>query len=262
MGACASIRDVLLMEEIREGGETGSEGLTESDSESEVIQNEFVALPRACQRVGVPGFLKRTYGVDLASEASLERRCKSAKLDEQLDGLRAVLPDVASRSKERKNVVLDAYHYIASLQRQVEDLNAELREDASADAAQAIEEQSCEGQWSLSCLSGLRQQPIVDVARQDGLLEVRIVCANRPGLLVDVMEAVESRGFTIMQARIACHNEIVVEYLSLENEDSESLLTGGDQKAESVEEEDEEVDRVKAMLVLAICQGEFDSDDL
>lgn len=56
----------------------------------------------------------------------------------------------------------------------------------------------------------------VDVARQDGLLEVRIVCANRPGLLVDVMEAVESRGFTIMQARIACHNEIVVEYLSLE----------------------------------------------
>ena len=61
-------------------------------------------------------------------------------------------------------MVLDAYHYIASLQRQVEDLNAELLEDASADAAQAIEEQSCEGQWSLSCLSGLRQQPIVSWA--------------------------------------------------------------------------------------------------
>lgn len=56
----------------------------------------------------------------------------------------------------------------------------------------------------------------MDVARGDGLLEVRIVCANRPGLLVDVMEAVEARGLTIVQVRIACRDEIVVEYLTLE----------------------------------------------
>jgi hypothetical protein len=82
MGACG-VRDVVRMDA---GELTDSEGATDqSDCESEVV------------RVGVPGFLKRTYGVDLASDASLERRRKSAKLDEQLDGLRAVLPDVATR---------------------------------------------------------------------------------------------------------------------------------------------------------------------
>lgn len=54
------------------------------------------------------------------------------------------------------------------------------------------------------------------MAKRNGLLEIRIVCANRPGILVDIMEAVESRGLAIMQNRIACHNEIVIEYLSLE----------------------------------------------
>ena len=82
MGACG-VRDVVRMDA---GELSDSEGAKDqSDCESEVV------------RVCVPGFLKRTYGVDLASDASLERRRKSAKLDEQLDGLRAVLPDVATR---------------------------------------------------------------------------------------------------------------------------------------------------------------------
>lgn len=57
----------------------------------------------------------------------------------------------------------------------------------------------------------------MDVAkRTDTLLEVRIACANRPGLLVDIMEAIESTGLAITHTRIACHNDCVVEYLSLE----------------------------------------------
>jgi len=56
----------------------------------------------------------------------------------------------------------------------------------------------------------------VNVAKRNGLLEVSIVCANRPGLLVEIMEAIESAGLTIMYTRIACHDEIVVEHLSIE----------------------------------------------
>jgi len=52
--------------------------------------------------------------------------------------------------------------------------------------------------------------------RDHGVLEVRIVCANRLGLLVDVMEAVESRGLTVTHAKISCHSDVVFEYLSLE----------------------------------------------
>jgi len=56
----------------------------------------------------------------------------------------------------------------------------------------------------------------VEVMKRDGVLEVRMVCANRPGLLVDLMEAVESHGLTVIDAKIACHSNIVFEYLSLE----------------------------------------------
>jgi hypothetical protein len=63
-------------------------------------------------------------------------------------------------------VVLDAYHYIAALQREVEDLNAELLEDAAVAQARGDDDEQqqycCEGQWNLlSCHSGLRQQPLV-----------------------------------------------------------------------------------------------------
>lgn len=64
----------------------------------------------------------------------------------------------------------------------------------------------------------------VEVVRIDGLLEVRLMCSNRPGVLVDVMEAVESRGLTIVQARIKCHNDIVFQKLRLE---VRTWLSGG-----------------------------------
>jgi len=64
----------------------------------------------------------------------------------------------------------------------------------------------------------------MDVAKRNGLLEVTIVCGNRPGLLVDIMEAIECSGLTILHTRIACHNEILVEHFSLEvNESSVNL---------------------------------------
>lgn len=117
--------------------------------------------------------------------------------------------------------------------------------------------------------------------KRDGVLEVHIVCANRPGLLVDVMAAVESRGLTIAHAKIACHSDIVFEYLSLEVRPVNSMcpesslfhhprVSGSTtlripnviecmlkwQNEESVTQEvDEaaEIDSVKALIVNAIC---------
>lgn len=215
-----------------------SSGISDSESDLSSSAGNFVALD-------APGSLKRACGVGACEyDSSLKRRHKAAKLDERLDGLRAVLPEGDTLSKERPAIVLDAYHYITTLQRQVEDLMAELLDDSSSNSAHTRpEELFCEGQWSVSYHSG---EPVVSVAKQNGLLEVSIVCANRPGLLVEIMEAIESAGLTIMYTRIACHNETVVEHLSLEmNEDT--------QEAEGEEE------RVKTMLLRAISQGPVDS---
>lgn len=56
----------------------------------------------------------------------------------------------------------------------------------------------------------------VEVTRKEGKLEVRIECVNRPGLLVDIMGALESSRLTVLQASIACHGDILFEALSLE----------------------------------------------
>lgn len=69
-------------------------GTSDSDIEEEERRHEFVAMPRALQRVeAAPGFLKRTYGVLEYDSTFMERRRrKCAKLGQQLDGLRAVVP--------------------------------------------------------------------------------------------------------------------------------------------------------------------------
>jgi len=69
----------------------------ESDSDmDEERPYEVVAMPRALRRVEGPGSLKRTYGVRClaCNDSCLERwPNKCAKLDQQLDGLRAVVPN-------------------------------------------------------------------------------------------------------------------------------------------------------------------------
>lgn len=168
------------------------------------------------------GFVKRTYGV------------RSSCLDQQLDELRAVVPNNTRRRERSDSIVVDAYYYIATLQKQVEDLSSELLEDASLDRTQDEEIDA-------------RSLPMVEVMKRDGVLEVRMVCANRPGLLVDVMETVESRGLTVIDAKIACDSNIVIEYLSLKRE--ESVTDEGD--------EESELDSVKTMLVNAICGSDL-----
>ncbi|KAG0563859.1 hypothetical protein KC19_8G065300 [Ceratodon purpureus] len=239
----------------------GSSSSTSSGSDVEGHVFGAIQSSRGLQRsVEVaPSFSKRTYGVNQVAyeSTSMERMRKCAKLDEQLDGLRALLPH-STRRRERNDpsVVMDAYRYIVALQQEVEDLSAELLE---------CEADSCdqESTFKLHRSKISYQQPLVEVMKRDGVMEVRIVCPTRPGLLVDVMEAVEARGLTITQARIACYKDNNnFKYLSLEIEESAIMALsteGGSEEADS----EEDLDTVKAMLVDAICEGNLryiDSD--
>lgn len=86
-GLEASLRDGTAGDHV---SDCNSSAGVMSDSESESSSSGSFDVA-----VEVPGFLKRTSGgVDLAFE---ERRHKSAKLNEKLGDLRAVLPDVATR---------------------------------------------------------------------------------------------------------------------------------------------------------------------
>lgn len=257
----ANICDILFVDETRERRvDVASDGppslLLSYDSES-LGRDGSVTLPITFQ-TGSDNreFLKRAHDVG-AFESFEDRRRKSAKLDEQLECLQSVLPCSTKMSKERTSVVSDAYRYIGTLQRQLEELKAQVPEEAYSarthpkdyESREMLDQRNCSRQ---QCES-LERCPMVEVVKRDGLLEVCIVCVNRPGLLVDVMSAVESRSFDVVQVRIACHDDIVVEYLSLESEDSLSSYSAEVEKDITSEE-----DSVKAMFVHAICKEGFD----
>lgn len=65
-----------------------SDDLSDSGDDSDV---EFAAVPKAFEPV-VPRNLKRTYGI-IVDDLRSERRIKTAKLDEQLQYLRHIIPD-------------------------------------------------------------------------------------------------------------------------------------------------------------------------
>jgi hypothetical protein len=65
-----------------------SDDLSDSGDDSDV---EFAAVPKAFETVA-PRNLKRTYGI-IVDDLRSERRIKTAKLDEQLQYLRHIIPD-------------------------------------------------------------------------------------------------------------------------------------------------------------------------
>jgi hypothetical protein len=105
---------ILLASEERERsrldvefeGSASSTTSTSSDSDEEACPSVFGAMPTSRGLQGsvevTSGFSKRTYGMNLAYEptSSVERMLKCARLDEQLDGLRALLPHSARVSSK------------------------------------------------------------------------------------------------------------------------------------------------------------------
>ncbi|KAG0577485.1 hypothetical protein KC19_5G159800 [Ceratodon purpureus] len=221
-----------------------------SDVDSSDSENEEV--PKAFEPV-VPRSGKRTYGV-LVEDLIAERRLKNAKLDEQLAFLRTILPGT-HEGEERASVLVDAYQYITRLQKCVEDLNTELvplSAPVNFNAATLIEgypqETTAAQPTSADSICVLYKHPMVEVKREEGKIEVHIACMNRPGLLVDIMGALDSKRITVLHASIACRQDVLFEALSLEKE---TLVLHSGPEPLPMEAEDE---AVRDIIVRAIRQ--------
>ncbi|XP_024399433.1 transcription factor ICE1 isoform X1 [Physcomitrium patens] len=196
---------------MQETGEQYFSEVDSSDSENEEVPMAFATpVPR--------GLGKRTYGV-FVDDVLAERRLKNAKLDEQLASLRSILPG-SVLGEEKASVLMDAYQYIMKLQKSVDELTTELvpLSTTSANPNGLLFQEAQDAQSTSSnsiCL--LYQHPMVEVKREEGKIEVHIACTNRPGLLVDIMSALESKRITVLHASIACRQNVLFEALSLEN---------------------------------------------
>lgn len=232
----------------------GVEQLEEDFSDVDSSDSENEDILKAFEPVVGPRSGKRTYGV-LLDDVLSERRHKNAKLDEQLAFLRSILPGI-HEGEERDSVLLDAFEHITRLQKSVDALRTELVplcNPATLSAAdldeESLEEASAAQSTSAGSICVLYHHPMVVVKREEGKMEVQIACINRPGLLVDIMGALDSKRITVLHARIACRQNVLFEALTLEKAETLVLHAGPELLPKEVEDA-----ALKDIIVRAIRQ--------
>lgn len=217
--------------------------LTNVENDGEECGAESTSTP-SVERRG----LKRDHGMcgDSGAAVQPERRLRS-RIQEQFALLRAVVPNL--RTDERASILTGAYEYIESLQRQEVELRCELGVESSscdeelsccedevscsscreADETRAVDA-GCPKLNSLSYGSdscGCSLQPTsVEVVRTEAGLRIHIECGMRPGLLLAIMELLESSGLTVEEAIVECVERLVFDGIGLE--DDEGISEGGE----------------------------------
>lgn len=203
-------------------GPAGLEYCSYAEEYASDLDDEYAFTLRAFERTTAPRSSKRTYGLFLESDPVPERRLRP-KIDEQLELLRAVLPN--SCTDEKASILTGAYEYIEKLQRQVQELHYDLDSEHDSSVVDFWEDESCEESRSnaeSSCSScGVCSQPTVEVVRIEEGLKIHIECWKVPGLLVEIMELLESYGLNVEQASIACQDHLVFDGIGSEVEVSD-----------------------------------------
>ncbi|KAG0600911.1 hypothetical protein M758_11G070300 [Ceratodon purpureus] len=226
--------------DIENDGEEVECGGTESSSTASVGDGERRGVKRGyCMRVDS--------GAADAAVVQPERRLRS-RLHEQFALLRAAVPNL--RTDERASILTGAYEYIERLQRQEEELLCELGVESSCDeedlsccedevscsSCRGAEERAVESRPgdcskfnSLSCGSdcGCSSQPTsVEVVRTEAGFRIHIECGMRPGLLLAIMELLESSGLSVEEATVECEERLVFNGIGLE--DDEGISEAGE----------------------------------
>lgn len=188
---------------------------------------------------GVARGSKRTCGVFVDSEAVPSRRLRS-RIDWQFDVLMTIAPNLCTDVKA--SILTCANEYIEKLLRQVQELQYDLVYESSFESNFSCcedDQSSCECDTSLHCteeravdsnvslesicLSNCDcSQPTVEVVRTEQGLNIHIECVKRPGLLVDIMELLESSGLNVEQASIICQEHLIFDGLGSEVEDNDA----------------------------------------
>lgn len=194
--------------------------LTDAESDEEY----GTSPPRVLsERVG-PRSFKRTYGVFVDNGVTVPERRLRSRIDEQLELLRAVVPN--SNTVEQGAVLTGAYEYIEKLQRQVQQLHSEFDAESCSDDDHVS---SCEGDSSTSCTEDERpvdsnsafewscasrrgrSRARVEVVSTGAGLRIRVDCDKRPSLLADIMKVLESRGLNVEEASVAFEERFVLD---------------------------------------------------
>uniref|UniRef100_A0ACD6AEH0 Uncharacterized protein n=1 Tax=Avena sativa TaxID=4498 RepID=A0ACD6AEH0_AVESA len=166
-----------------------------------------------------------------AKNLMAERR-RRKKLNDRLYMLRSVVPKISKM--DRASILGDAIEYLKELLQKINDLQNELEPSASTSSLpptptsfhpltptlptlpSRVKEELCPSALALpSPTAG--QQPSVEVRlREGGVVNIHMLCARRPGLLLSAMKAIEALGLDVQQAVISCFNGFALDVFKAE----------------------------------------------
>ncbi|AES73370.2 helix loop helix DNA-binding domain protein [Medicago truncatula] len=171
------------------------------------------------------------------SKSLIAEKKRRQKLSDNMHKLRSVVPKITKMDKI--SILGDAVNYLNELKEQINDLQSEIASSSprsfmppptgthimtSTMSALPVQmkEKLCPNN-----VSGLKNQPTkVDVrVREEGIVNIHMFCANKPGVLASIMKALDSLGLDVHQANISCFNDFSLDVFKAEQHSKDQELT-------------------------------------
>ncbi|PON89959.1 Myc-type, basic helix-loop-helix (bHLH) domain containing protein [Trema orientale] len=158
---------------------------------------------------------------NLAAEMRIRK-----KLNERVYTLRSLVPNISKL--DRASILVEAIEYVKDLQRQVKELQDELKEDSNNDGLKnnGTNETSGNGSiskqnqdWDTTNGKAPQMEPQVEVAQIAGIeFFVKVFREHEPGRLVRLMEALNSQALEVTNANVTTFKNLVSNVLRVEKD--------------------------------------------
>ncbi|XP_077242057.1 transcription factor ABORTED MICROSPORES-like [Tasmannia lanceolata] len=161
------------------------------------------------------------------SKNLIAERNRRTKLNNRLLALRALVPNITKMSKAK--ILDDAFDYVKELQNQVEKLQQELLEISDEDGDhQETDKSTIKKEVTKSTISqgrGMEERKVEVVVSpiNASKLVMKVLCENRRGVLVKLLEAISDLGLEVTNINVTTFEDFLLSMIWAEGKDAKMI---------------------------------------